>query len=280
MYHSPFKLLPTFDKNSPTLDYTNLKRRLLAEFELNENKPIPYGNTFLGKTEALEILEQLKDPEKLIQHKSIAENVALTSFLENGELTFFTLASNYKYKIPAIVSEDFVTLYANTLAKCYQTNKSNEAELLLSFPIDKTETLANGYERLIRRIQQDLIILEDIEENTKDKQTFEQKIHSFFDQFNLNKIKIINRLPEEYKYLSYNICACFINITSKMHNNKYDKKLTKKAAEYASILDGGAENNKIAKQNMDAVKTSYWGLIKLIFFVILILARMATCAYH
>jgi len=49
-------------------DYQILKRKVLAEFELNENQPIKVGGNFIGKSEALNFLDVIRDPNVLKQY--------------------------------------------------------------------------------------------------------------------------------------------------------------------------------------------------------------------
>ena len=67
-YLSPFELLPLdilSISTSDKIDVRFIKKRILAEFELNDNEPLEINNQFLSKNEVLKLVEGLEQERVL-----------------------------------------------------------------------------------------------------------------------------------------------------------------------------------------------------------------------
>jgi hypothetical protein len=250
-YLSPFKLIPflSIEKiDVDTFDFKLIKRKLLAEFELNDNQPLKVNDTFVGKTEALSILEELKNPEVFRQHCALAKNPELLNFLETSDLHFFAYKANHSLDIPEIISDEFVEKYSELLARFYQQNKSNEIDLLSKYNIEKVKSTVDPFLRLSRKVKGDLIQLEDINNlpNTKQRK---EKLKQVIRHYGPKRAGMMNKLPSEFSYLIDDIALQAINLSSDIYNHGKDQKLALALCKFAKSLKCSEQNATIAQEN-------------------------------
>jgi len=270
-YLSPFKLLPflTIDLvSSQDFDYQILKRKILVEYELNDNQPIDIDGKYIGKTEALRVLELLKDPEVLKQHVLISRNEELLNFLENGDLYFFAFVENHEMELPELIHLDFIQKFSEQLARFYQNNQSDEVDLLTKYPINKLNSGEDPFELLYKKIKSDLITLEEIQNHALDKDKIE-KLKPIIQHFTYQKAEIINLLPFNYSYLRDKIIEISINLSSDIYNNTKEKSLAHALCGFATQIKASQELVDLAKKNFNLMDISNGNTVWRITYMIL-----------
>ena len=135
---SPFDLLPFLNAKTwvaDQLSFNDVKRRVLAEFELNNNQPLEIEGRSIGKSEALRIIEVFKEPDKLNQIIGLEEKPELKSFLSGKNMKYVLTKSNYGKEIPEFIQNQFQESFNSYVAKVYSNNRFKILMKILSFPM-------------------------------------------------------------------------------------------------------------------------------------------------
>jgi len=272
-YLSPFKFFPFLKLDLLSIegfDYQILKRKILAEYELNDNQPIKVGNSFIGKSEALNFLEKLRDPDILKQHIFLAKCTDLLNFIESGDFTFFKNSQNYSVDLPILIHSDFAQILGEQLARCYQFNYYNEFDLLIRFPISNLKTDVNPYEFLFKKIKSDLILLNEIDQ-CSDLKTKTSRLSTIIQNFSFKRAMILNLLPIEFSYLKDYILNTCINISSEIFNKTNDKFLALELCKFAVRINASKDLMEIAKNNLKIMNKNPEGVTWRMYILIIIL---------
>ena len=284
-YTSPFKLLPFLDFKSLDLEkinYTQLRRKLLAEFELNDDQPLEVDNKTIGKTEALNVLEQLKDPLVLNQHIEIEKNTSLKVFLSEGGMSFFNQRENFDLPLPEVIQEDFVDQLNVLINELYKVSSYANLGLVMTYPLDNKITVLldkHPYERFYRRVRSDLAELTEIERisSSREQLTALKRATSIF---TIKKAKCINLLPFDFKYLIEGIAIAAINVSSNVYNETKNVKHTLHFCRFVISLDISQEQKNIAINNHKIIggkgssKSGSGASIGGIFFIAIVVIKL------
>lgn len=91
MYFSPFHIvfygqkIVDLDQSFP---YKKIKQRVLAKYELIDNAPLEIKGKILNKGEAIDLIQELKNPQNLEFHKQVFRDQELLAFLEEQNDAF------------------------------------------------------------------------------------------------------------------------------------------------------------------------------------------------
>ena len=291
-YTSPFKLLPFLKVetlNLESINYNLLRRKLLAEFELNDNQPLEVNGKIIGKTDALNVLEGLKDPEMLNQHISISKNKSLLDYLGGNNVDYIFNVNNHHVSIPEFVQEDFIEIVNKQIGQYYKANEFAKLRDVMSFPLESLVTIYLDkplYETFYRRVKSDLAELNEIDEmeGTRDKLVALKGNQFLIEQ---KRAKCVNLLPEEFRYLIDQMALIMINISSDIFNAVKNKKYTLMLCRYVIILNCSKDYGDLARGNYKIIssdggsgskssgKTSFWRYAILAFIVIRLILLLA-----
>lgn len=257
-YTSPFYIFPSIDIDSiANVSYQKLKRKLLAEFELNNNQPLEINGESLGKSEALRILESLKGESVLEQHISIFKNKELLSFLEHGDTRYLTNTENYSKKVLQIIQTEFVDRYSKLIVECYTKVDVASLKPLFNFPIQdiiEDDEAIRCYEGYVRKVKLDLIELEDFHENPPtNKKEYLNHLNNLLPHYKRKKAFCLNILPLEYHYLINDIGRNALNISVEVFNNKKRKTEALHLLRFVQDLKIEPSLLKLAKENFDII---------------------------
>ena len=115
LYKSPISLISTFLQQSDDLkklNLTEIKKRILAEFELYDKSTIQTKSGEYSKNEILAIFENLRLTEDIEYHLIISKFPALLSFLENS-----MPSDKLSFSDPCFKDENFIRFLSPYLAE-------------------------------------------------------------------------------------------------------------------------------------------------------------------
>ncbi|TND09833.1 MAG: hypothetical protein FD123_957 [Bacteroidetes bacterium] len=151
-YNSPFRILGLTPDTSTPDALQQVRKQLLAEFELQQDKTsIEWNGVTLDKQQALVLVEELRDGRRLNFHKRIAEDPLLLQFLENGEAVFLFHTTAHYYEQDFI---DFCGPYiharlSDMLASAFECNDVVLLTILLQpHPLISPETAEASMSKL------------------------------------------------------------------------------------------------------------------------------------
>jgi hypothetical protein len=202
-YTSPFKL-PFLSELNSSFDPQSLrlvKRKLLAEFELNNNNNLSFNGKSYSKNDILTILEQLEEDSKSSYHFFIFQHKELLAFLETGTVPagFEFINSSYFHTQEFIdfIAPYFTEVYSNALVEAVKNNNYQRVELLKHFEEAVGRmSMDDCYRKTYRLISQ---LTNDITE-AAERMKISKYFHSSYDNFlHGSRIKTFNALPEYFQ---------------------------------------------------------------------------------
>jgi len=140
-YINPFDLLEV--SASAELGAEQIKRekkRLLAEFELNDSVEIKVAGHQLDKATLLQLFEELEDEQLRTHHQKVAQHTRLLRFLQDASLDLF-----YEGEMPSLATESqdflrflgpyFASPFNQRLLHAIKQRDLEETEVLCQHPL-------------------------------------------------------------------------------------------------------------------------------------------------
>lgn len=251
---SPFELLPFLDIDkflNGELTYPDVRKRVLAEFSLNDNQPLEIKGKSIGKSEALRVAEVFKNPEEVKSFLELEKSTDLKDFLAGANLDYVLLKSNFKKEIPSIVQEQFQEKFNETISREYTSGEFELVAQLFLFPIEElitTSTEQTATDVLYKKVKLDLIELQEI----ANKPTLNDRFNALkicVRSYTKEKAAVINLLPEQFGSLRHEIGVLCINLSYDIYNNHKKRNIPKLLSRFVMFLDTDKELVKIAKDN-------------------------------
>ncbi len=263
-YISPFKLFPSIDFSKvevSSISDVKLKRKAIAEFELNDNQPLEIKGIAIGKSEALRLIESLKEASVLKEHLDIIKEKDLLTFLEGSSTSYIFNSVNKSRVISSLVAEEFVEMYDRVLLQAYKGVNITKCNQILAFPIQElTHGIKSPFEGVLKRLKNDIVNLEQID--GKDGEAQERAIKLIQNDFTRNKLRIINLLPLDFYNSRNRLGLVLINIASSIFNERQNGYLAGKLFRFVEHLDCDEEYKKLAAENFTIVKGESKGWYK------------------
>jgi len=205
-YTNPIVLLDLPDPFSPSIITPSFlrqeKKRLLAEFELEEATVIEVGDREMDKDGVLSLFEELENDELRQHHLRIFMEPGLMEFLEDASLEYFY--NGGISKLPAH-SDEFLTFIGPYFAQSFNARLFNafrqkdfeevEAMCRYSLPLSAIHK-AVGYQDTYRQLHADIKDLENYAEDLQQGHQPDGRIQEFGDEL---MIDTLNKLPEYFK---------------------------------------------------------------------------------
>ena len=241
------------------MSFQDVRKRVLAEFDLNDNQPLEVGDKIIGKSEALRIIEVFRNPEELKQIVELNNSPDLVGFINGKDVQYVLEVANRTKAIPEAVQNEFAESYNRLLGSLYAKKKFRTLGTVLQFPIRTLITKpqeVDVYDGLVRKIYTDVLELEAINE-IENNYTKSTKIKEIIDGYTREKASIINFLPAEYRNLRLNMSGLLLNISVSIYNGTHQTVVPKKISKFILVLDMDPELKKVAKENMRVYSDSY-----------------------
>jgi|GEM_PF-3215172 len=166
-YRSPFRLLGLSPGESTHERLQQLRKSILAEFELQGGSTISWNGTTIDKQQALDLIEELRAPERLRFHQQVAENRSLLNLLEEKSFDF-VIAPSGEYDRDFIhACAPYFTHSLGTLAvKAFEeSNVVWFIAIAMPHPLKTPEVLARCWDKLRTRLNRALDELQELKKN-------------------------------------------------------------------------------------------------------------------
>lgn len=249
---SPLSLFPALNSQEILAkSYAQLRKRLLAEFELNNNEPLVINGHYLGKSEALTLLEALKDEKVAQQYLEINQDIELLNLLQGINFDYLLQNKNQEVKIPFIVQANFTEELNILIASFYKNEQIDHLKRALLFVSDLVIDLEFQNEinnKLYSLLKSDLIELNRIKGiSYHSEKTTSLNLNTSL--FSTVRAKCINAIGKNYAGLIAELCTVALRISIDIHKAKGDKRAPLKLCDYVLTLNPSNETYKIAIHN-------------------------------
>jgi hypothetical protein len=296
-YQSPLHILESLQisPNELTDESVNrLRKKYLAEFNLNPTTTIDINGKAYSKDEVLKTIDSLKEVDNLAGHQNIFEKKNLLAWLEkplksrfpNQEIKeIFDSNVNHDFYFPILINafEEYVDHYI----KCQQFRKIEEA--LVYIPNLGMERSSLIYESINTEIEN---VIELLVVAKKDLSPRANRLKFRFIT-EPEWTDLLNSLPDGFDEVRTNYCFHATNYTAAIHTldlrwayeissqlvqTNCDPELKKSIDKNHSIC---SDNYFRSEENAGGGggDTGGWGWIRIVLFLIIIVARMASCSH-
>jgi hypothetical protein len=225
-YKSPIPLLRHAGVDTKTTIVTELskiKKGLLIELELSEEKTLRIDGQDLTKDDIISIFDDLKDDKTMQFHQWIYDSPYLLKLMQYGEISgddeFFDLALTYHddfRDFKAFVSPYLAPSLAKAITRAFVKRKFKEAQELMIFHY----LIADAYfDEAFGRLRNSLKTLADaIMETAPDARTFQQSQFAFVTPA---FIDFLNALPEQFTRDREAIVTSLIKLTTRLSGHGF-----------------------------------------------------------
>ena len=297
-YISPLGMLDmngrtSFDKK----DFLLAKKKMLAELELSGETTVNINGKQLSKNDIVIFFDHLQQTENLAYHQAVAEDKVLLHFLEGATKSpSEDLTNNPLYWDPRFIdwiSPYYCTSYCKVSKDCYQALDTQGWTKLMSYPIlmnlryrEKTLMFIEGY------TEQNIELLKELHDSGKSKNPDAASLNLVEKLCDYRLVNMLVQLPEErFGSQRDEYAFSMMQVLIDVFNTK-DKTYAMESLKNAEILahseymqkqlgDKYKEMESIRKQQYrpasGSSKSSDWGGARIIFFVVFLLIKLATC---
>lgn len=251
----PTNLLPS------SFELHRIKKRLLAEFEIQEAARIDFNGESFDRQEVLALLDSLKQAEVWSYHIRIAKQPRLLAFLTTGELELFRdqhlleelakRAKDEEFKgFWQFLAPYFATQFDEQLHAALRYQAAGTAQTLLSKPLPLSEAfLSSAYRKAYRFLRQEVLDLEELSDSyyrfIKERRLEKQYLGE-------EKIKTLNLLPNYFASLRSEYALKFEDISYKLYQDlrqyRLGRRLIQKALQIEVSEAAQIRLNYLAKQ--------------------------------
>lgn len=242
-YLNPFAFLEKMNGGPVAADdaaaVSLLRKKMLAELELSEEKVLRTGAQWLSKNDLLHFFDELQSPERLHFYQQINNDTALSVFLETGELAGL-FNENPVYNTPSFLA--FIAPFYEPLFTAAVVNSIRQQQAPLLQQLYANPLLMDGghqhhsYDKIFRALQEPYRILEDAEARRRLNPGSHWREAAPY--AGLQQVRVLNALPDIFQEFRNDYGILMIN--------------------FALALDGTRENKK-ALEILRAVKTLQCG---------------------
>lgn len=294
-YSSPLKLFPELDQTGIKPDASfliNLKKRMLAEFQLNEEKPLFLNGTYYSKDDLLQLLERLKEGDVFSFHLKIWNDKNLLNFLENNVLPqnipdWESLKQEESFI--RFVSPYFSETFNILLAEKFKQGDSFAVAKMIRFPKLVTEhDELRMYVQVQRSVYSQLKELRIVIEQL-DSKLFREKPAALKKYYNNTLIESLNSLPDSFMGLRNQFGTELINLYVQAYNSLKRPELAEEIILSAARLRVDDYERGLLDERIDEIKklrkgsssssgsgdNSVWVILKVIGIVIYVLIMIA-----
>lgn len=238
-------------------DFKLLKKKLLADFQLNDDNALLINGEYIDKNRALEILESLKEDIYRQAHIAIAKDQKLLRFLEQGELVFLmehTGITNPQVK--SIVSPFFAENWGTKFYKALKMGSGYGDVLMFDITLFcNPEDYHLAYDKPYRFLNG---ILKEMEEvlNQKDNLVqFNEKCTFYTRKYAQTLfVRALNSAPVFFQEMRDGFAQKFMSIASHLNNEVKDYKMADLFITSTDELKTININKELVKENLSIIK--------------------------
>ncbi len=292
LYLSPFILITTLTKEHDfsNFAYTKIKRKIQAQFELQNSQAIEINGVPVNKSDALKLLEELKDELLFNYHLLVFDNKSLLNFLQKGDDHFFENASPFTDEaFKTWISPYFAHQYNHLL---YEKLKTNSVKTVLIRPPESfmdIQFLDKAYTKSYRSLKNEIAEINEV--LSLDRSRFIKETKRRKTQFNPVRLKVINALPDYFQNLRddysevctqlaielnnehrlHIIAFAYIKFAYHLKTNEFLRQEVKRIYDdlYFNVQNVGSQANG---------KRIHWGWV--VLFIIVLGVRLTRCGSH
>lgn len=197
------------------------KKRLMAEFELNEAPNIELRGIKLGKTQVMELFDQLSDEQSVEYHAKVLENKRLLLFLEESSLDYFyegdvNLLSAQPEGFLAFIAPYFAFQYNKRLLHAFKQRDWEEIQTLSYTPLAiPNKYSAHAYKDTFHNIHTYIKEIEQTTEEIEGGKAPDGTVQDYCDEM---FIASVNRLPEYFSGSRDRYALALENMAISVHN--------------------------------------------------------------
>lgn len=292
-YISPLALVDIADQPITPQKLLLAKRKMLAEFELQEATTIEVNGTELSRNDVLELFKQLEQEKHFDYHQLVASDPKLLYFLEHGQLEYkekFTLSSYH-------VTPEFLAWISPYFKKAFiqcstTTLRNHDMYSFVTLMMNPVYVTPQDEYAIWEPIHQEITIvcnrLSEIS-NLASPYPAMQEIKTLTGP---EQMGIIKSLPQEHfaeqiDTYAFNVMCVTVGIFNKIDKDwaveilESCQSIPASNATRDDILNKKNEMNRIRYASAETANSSdsgtSWGTIRLILFIIFIILRIATC---
>ncbi len=286
-YQSPLHILDTLDIEPDQINtegLNRLRKKLLAEFSLNPTVTINIKGTAYTKDQILKTIDILKETDNLVGHRYIFERKRLLNWLENP-IKVTMPVQELKATIEEKQADEFMlsTIETALLEKTKRSVRKRDFKATES-PLSVVKMLPFYYSTQIYDCLYDELqsIIETIEAaRVKPNVPEDKKIFGFVT--NKDWTDLLNNLPDYFEELRDDYCRSAVNYSVVVQKN--DKKWVFNISQQLikikcdeSLVGVINDNHKIYADNYSGSSLTDWGWVRIVLFVLFIIARMSSCS--
>lgn len=238
-YLNPFAFLEKMNGGPVAADdaaaVSLLRKKMMAELELSEEKVLRIGAQWLSKNDLLHFFDEVQSPHRLYFYQQVNNDTVLSGFLETGKPAGL-FNDNPVYSNPsflAFIAPFYEPLFTAAVVNSIRQQQAPVLQQLYANPLLMDgEHQHRSYDKIFHALQETYKILEDAE--ARRRLNPNSRWREALPYAGLQQVRILNALPDAFREFRNNYGILMIN--------------------FALILDGTGENKK-ALEILRAVKT-------------------------
>jgi len=200
-YLNPFAFLEKMNggpvSTEDTAAVSLLRKKMMAELELSEEKVLRAGAQWFSKNDLLLFFDELQSPGKLHLHQQIRDDNVLLVFLETGKLTGF-FNHNPLYNTPVFltfIAPFYEPVFTTAVLDSLKQQQAPAVQQLYANPLLMDgEHQHRSYDKIFRALQESYKILEAAEQRRRADPRSGWKDAAPY--VNLQQVQVLNALPE------------------------------------------------------------------------------------
>lgn len=238
-YLNPFAFLEKMNSGPVAADdaaaVSLLRKKMMAELELSEEKVLHIGAQWLSKNDLLHFFDELQSPGRLHFYQQVNNDTVLSVFLETGKLTGL-FNDNPLYNTPpflAFIAPFYEPMFTAAVVNSLQQQQAPVLQQLYANPLLMDgDHQHRSYDKIFRTLQEPYKILEDAE--ARRRLNPNSRWREAIPYAGLQQVRVLNALPDIFQEFRNDYGILMIN--------------------FALALDGTRENKK-ALEILSAVRT-------------------------
>lgn len=197
------------------------KKRLMAEFELNEASNIEIRGIKLGKNQVLALFDQLAEEDQVEFHAKVLEQEKLLLFLEESSLDYFysgdiSMLAAQSESFLGFIAPYFAFQYNKRLLHAFKQRDWEEIQTLSAHPLPiPSKYFAHAYKDTFHHIHTHIKEIEFTTQQIDEGATPDGKVQEYCDEM---FIASLNRLPEYFDGSRDRYALTLENLAISVHN--------------------------------------------------------------
>ncbi len=197
------------------------KKRLLAEFELNQDSVIELKGQTIDRTTVLKLFESLEQNDQWDWHLRVFQQPKLLAFLEESSLALFysgdiTLLQAEPDGFRAFIAPHFAAAFNERLFHAFRQKDEEEIQIMVThlLPIPSTHHAA-CFKDTYRHLHSKIVEIEAHTQQILDGATPKTEVQDWIDEM---LISILNLLPEYFQGIRDRYAVALEELAIAVHN--------------------------------------------------------------